>query len=106
MIPTPPIASASTRAFRARSPRNEARRRALDSAVYLVADSLDVAPRRARQVLAPFLTHLVAAGMSATDARSRLLSRLEADAATHAPALAARSGTRDPTQQATGKVDT
>jgi transcriptional regulator with XRE-family HTH domain len=61
--------------------QEEARRAALDHAVYAVADALDVSPRRAREVLATFLTHLVAAGMTAPDARRRLSERVKSDAA-------------------------
>ncbi len=52
--------------------QEQARRTALDHAVLVVADRLDVSPRRARGVLALFLTHVIAGGMSAADARSRL----------------------------------
>lgn len=48
--------------------QEEARRAALDHAIYAAADALDVSPRRAREVLATFLTHMVAAGMGAADA--------------------------------------
>lgn len=60
--------------------QEEARRAALDHAVYAAADALDVSPRRARRVLATFLTHLVAAGLGAADARSRLAERVAAEA--------------------------
>jgi len=60
--------------------QEEARRSALDHAVYAAADALDVSPRRAREVLSVFLTHLVAAGMGAADARGRLVERLASEA--------------------------
>ena len=60
--------------------QDEARREALDHAVYVAADALDISPRRARGVLATFLTHLVAAGITPTDARARLVDRSKADA--------------------------
>lgn len=67
--------------------QEEARRTALDHAVYVVADGLDISPRRAREVLATFTTHLVAAGLSATDARTRLAERGRVEAkATEKPA--------------------
>jgi transcriptional regulator with XRE-family HTH domain len=66
--------------------QEEARRVALDHAVYAAADALDVSPRRAREVLALFLTHLVAAGLGAADARARLAGRLAADAREATPA--------------------
>lgn len=59
--------------------QEEARRTAIDHAVYAAADALDVSPRRARKVLGTFLTHLVAAGLGAVDARARLVERLAAD---------------------------
>jgi transcriptional regulator with XRE-family HTH domain len=55
--------------------QEEARRAALDHAVYAAADALDVSPRRAREVLSVFLTHLVAAGIGAADARARLVEK-------------------------------
>ena len=55
--------------------QEQARRIALDHAVLAVADWLDVSPRRARGVLTLFLTHVIAGGMTATDARSRLLQK-------------------------------
>lgn len=60
--------------------QDEARREALDHAVYVAADALDISPRRARGVLATFLTHLVAAGITPTDARARLMERTQQDA--------------------------
>jgi len=60
--------------------QEQARRAALDHAVFVAADALDVSPRRAREVLATFLTHVVAAGMGASDARARLVDRVKADA--------------------------
>jgi len=65
--------------------QEDARRGSLDTAVYLVADALDVSPRRARQVLATFVTHLVAAGFTLTDARARLAAKVESDIAERAP---------------------
>jgi transcriptional regulator with XRE-family HTH domain len=65
--------------------QEEARRAALDHAVYAAADALDVSPRRAREVLSAFLTHLVAAGLVAADARARLVERVAADAQQGAP---------------------
>lgn len=59
--------------------QDEARREALDHAVYVAADALDVSPRRARGVLATFVTHLVAAGITPADARARLMERAQAD---------------------------
>lgn len=59
--------------------QEDARRAALDHAVYVAADALDVSPRRARDVLTMFVTHLVAAGLTATDARTRLAERVQAD---------------------------
>jgi transcriptional regulator with XRE-family HTH domain len=56
--------------------QEEARRAALDHAVYAAADALDVSPRRAREVLSVFLTHLVAAGIGAADARARLAEKI------------------------------
>lgn len=64
--------------------QEEARRAALEHAVYAAADALDVSPRRAREVLSVFLTHVVAAGMGAADARARLAERVAADAASRA----------------------
>lgn len=61
--------------------QEEARREALDHAVYVAADALDISPRRARAVLATFLTHLVAAGITPADARARLVERARGDAA-------------------------
>lgn len=59
--------------------QDEARRASLDGAVFAVADRLDLAPRRAREVLATFLTHLVAAGLTANDARTRLAALVDGD---------------------------
>ncbi len=59
--------------------QEEARRVALDHAVYVVADGLDVSPRKAREVLTTFVTHVVAAGMSAADVRTRLAERVQAN---------------------------
>lgn len=59
--------------------QEEARRVAVEHAVYVVADSLDVSPRRARRVLALFLTHLAAAGLGAADARARIAARIAED---------------------------
>lgn len=61
--------------------QEDARRAALDHAVFAAADALDVSPRRARVVLAAFVTHLAAAGLSSSDARARLVARIAADAA-------------------------
>lgn len=59
--------------------QEEARKATVDHAVYAAADALDVSPRRAREVLSVFLTHLVAAGLGAADARARLVERVAAD---------------------------
>lgn len=83
--------------------QEDARRHSLDSALYLVADSLDVSPRRAREVLATFLTHLVAAGMTATDARARLAARVAADRA--APEASLRKKETASTPQAERRTD-
>lgn len=71
--------------------QEDARKAALDHAVYAAADALDVSPRRAREVLATFVTHLVAAGLTATDARARLAAKMRADA----------NGAKGPTQGTT-----
>ena len=55
--------------------QERARRAALDHAVFVVADDLDISPRRARDAMLRFLDHLLAAGMTARDARARLADK-------------------------------
>lgn len=76
--------------------QEEARRAALDHAIFVVADTLDIAPSRAREVLSTFLTHLAAAGMSTLDARTRLAEHLAREAAARAPVVAAAPTTAAP----------
>jgi hypothetical protein len=52
-------------------------------------EALDVSPRRMREVLSAFLTHLVAAGLGAANARARLVEKVTADGGD------ARPGPRD-----------
>lgn len=69
-----------------------ARRAAVEHAVYVVADALDVSPRKARRVLALFLTHLTAAGLDAVDAHARIAARIAEDELEKAAPPAGKNG--------------
>ena len=77
----PAVAAKVADALGVEGPASTARRddapsvEALDAAVYLAADTLGVAAAPLRPVLARFLLHLAASGITPDDARARLTAR-------------------------------